>query len=152
MLPSYHPKRFEHIMADVVFGRWAGQLRHLMRCSCVKTCGCARLFVRALSRKTIDTSRALACHPDPRVWYRVCIFRDVFPFFGWRWFCEPVCAYSHAAHRVSESESPVGPAECAHLTESRLSGRQPRAASGRRRSGGTGAGRRGGPPQRPLSA
>ena len=34
MLPSYHPKRFEHIMADVVFGRWAGQLRHLMRCSC----------------------------------------------------------------------------------------------------------------------
>ena len=73
MLPSYHPKRFEHIMADVVFGRWAGQLRHLMRCSCVKTCGCARLyFVRALNKGKQFKHLSRSCL-SPRI-YRVCIF------------------------------------------------------------------------------
>ena len=78
MLPSYHPKRFEHIMADVVFGRWAGQLRHLMRCSCVKTCGCARLFVRALSRKQLTPLALLLVTPCmvSRVYFSGCV-----PFF-----------------------------------------------------------------------
>ena len=129
MLPSYHPKRFEHIMADVVFGRWAGQLRHLMRCSCASKLVVVQDSLSVLYQGKQLTPLALLLVTP----YRVCIFRDVFPFFGWRWFCEPVCAYSHAAHRVSESESPVGPAECAHLSlASRGDSREPRVVVGAR--------------------
>ena len=103
MLPSYHPKRFEHIMADVVFGRWAGQLRHLMRCSCVKTCGCARLFVRALSRKTIDTSRALACHP---VYGIACVFFGMCSLFLVGAGSVSQCARIHTQHTEYQSQSP----------------------------------------------
>ena len=152
MLPSYHPKRFVHIMADVVFGRWAGQLRHLMRCSCASKLVVVQDSLSVLYQgKQLTPLALLLVTPCKAVWYRVCIFRDVFPFFGWRWFCEPVCAYSHAAHRVSESESPVGPAECAHLTESRLSGRQPRAAKVVVGARGSGVGGHGGRPARRTS-
>ena len=45
MLPSYHPKRFEHIMADVVAGRQGSAETHRMR---QNVCNC-QLFVRRQS-------------------------------------------------------------------------------------------------------
>jgi len=106
MLPSYHPKRFEHIMADVVFGRWAGQLRHLMRCSCASKLVVVQDSLSVLYQGKQLTPLALLLVTPIPVYGIACVFFGMCSLFLVGAGSVSQCARIHTQHTEYQSQSP----------------------------------------------